>query len=122
MRKNADTKKAFSKYAKHWGEAKGFALALEAGRTNLGETGTKMTNLLGYGPWLPNMSQVTDIASDGSYVKEQASSVGEYQLHMLKLQKLMVDKFGVKARANDMLGSMDDMVKKMGGSNSAEND
>lgn len=122
IEKNADTKKAFSKYAKHWGEAKGFALALEAGRTNLGETGTKMTNLLGYGPWLPNMSQVTDIASDGSYVKEQASSVGEYQLHMLKLQKLMVDKFGVKARANDMLGSMDDMVKKMGGSNSAEND
>ncbi len=117
-----DTKKTFATYAKHWGEAKGFALALETGKNNLGETGTKLTNLLGYGPWLPNMSQVTDVSADGSYIKDEAVSLREYQLHMLKVQKLMIDEFGVKARSNDMLGSMEDLLGKLGTSNSAEND
>jgi hypothetical protein len=41
---------------------------------------------------------------------------------MLKVQQLMVDEFGVKARNNDMLGSMSDLAAKLGGSGYAEND
>ena len=119
---NGDTTKIFAKYAKHWGEAKGFALALEAGPNSLGEAGARINSLLGAGPWLPNLSQVTDIASDGSYVKDEAVSLQEYQLHMLKLQNLMVDKFGVVARSNDKLASIEDLASKLGGSNSSEND
>ncbi len=119
---NGNTTKIFATYAKHWGEAKGFALALEAGRSNLGETGAKLNSLLGAGPWLPNQSQVVDISSDGSYVKDEAISIQEYQLHMLKIQQLMVDSFGVMARSNDKLASMEDLAGKLGGSNSSEND
>ena len=108
MEANGDTKKAFATYAKHWGEAKGFAMALEAGATDRSAVSAQLTSLHGYGPWLPNLSQVTDIAMDGSYVKDEASSLAAYQLHMLKIQKLMVDEFKVVARNNDMLGSMDD--------------
>ena len=77
---------------------------------------------MGYGPWLPNMSQVVDVSADGKYVKDEASSRESYQLHMLKIQNLMVDEFGVKARNNDMLGSMSDLAAKLGGSGYAEND
>jgi hypothetical protein len=45
-----------------------------------------------------------------------------YQMHMLKIQQLMVEEFGVKARNNDMLGSMSDLAAKLGGSGYAEND
>ena len=41
---------------------------------------------------------------------------------MLKIQKLMVDEFKVVARNNDMLGSMEDLASKLGGSGYAEND
>jgi hypothetical protein len=41
---------------------------------------------------------------------------------MLKIQKLMVDVFAVKARANDQLANISDLSAKLGGSNSAEND
>lgn len=119
---NGDTTKIFATYAKHWGEAKGFALALEVGPNSLGEAGAKINNLLGAGPWLPNLSQVIDIASDGSYVKDEAVSLQEYQLHMLKIQALMVDEFGVVARSNDKLASIEDLASKLGGSNSSEND
>ena len=43
---------------KHWGELKGFALALETGGVNLGETGVKMNRLLGYSPVLLGNTQV----------------------------------------------------------------
>ena len=41
---------------------------------------------------------------------------------MLKIQKLMVDKFGVKAKGNDMLADMSSLASKVGSSDSAEND
>ena len=69
-----------------------------------------------------NASQVTGVDSQGNYLKEEAQSWGEFKLHMLKIQKLMVDKFGVKAKANDMLSDMADLASKMGNSDSAEND
>jgi hypothetical protein len=45
-----------------------------------------------------------------------------YMLHMLKVQKLMVDQFDVKARSNDALASIGDLTKKLGSGNSVEND
>jgi hypothetical protein len=41
---------------------------------------------------------------------------------MLKIQQLMIEEFDVKARNNDMLGSMSDLAAKLGGSGYAEND
>ena len=49
---------------------------------------------------MPNLSQVVDIDRKGNYVRDQGGTWGEYMLHMAKVQKLMVDKFGVKARNN----------------------
>ena len=119
---NGDTKKAFATYAKHWGELKGFALALQVGKYNLGETGTKLNRLIGFGPVLLNASQVVGMDSSGNYIKDEAISWGEYKLHMLKVQKLMVDAFQVKARAKDQLADMSNLAEKLGGSNSSEND
>jgi hypothetical protein len=44
------------------------------------------------------------------------------KLHMVKVQKLMIDEFGVVARSNDMLANMADLASKIGTSESAEND
>ena len=43
-------------------------------------------------------------------------------LHMAKVQKLMVDKFGVKARNNAISGDIADLAKKLGAGSGAEND
>ena len=80
-----------------------------------------MNSLLGHGPWLMNSSQVVDIDSSGNYVKDEQDMQG-YMLHMLKLQQLMVDSFGVSARNNDQLASMSNLMSKLGSSDSAEND
>ena len=120
--KNQTDAKAMGNYVKHWGELKGFSLALQAGRANLGETATRLNRLIGYGPVMANSSQVTDIDSKGNYVKGQSSGINEYMVHMLKVQKLMADDFDVAARNNDRLSGMDEMLKKLGGGNSAEND
>ena len=69
-----------------------------------------------------NSSQVTGVDSSGNYIKDEANSPKEYMLHMLKVQKLMIDAFDVKARNKDKLAQMGDLAKKLGGSNSAEND
>ena len=95
---------------------------IEAGKQDRSAVAKRLTSLMGYGPWLPNLSQVVDVSADGNYVKDEASSLEAYQLHMLKIQNLMVDEFGVKARNNDMLGSMSDLAAKLGGSGYAEND
>ena len=60
---------------------------------------------------MPNSSQVIDIDSGGNYVKDQASGINEYMGHMLKVQKLIVDKFGIKARKMIKLAGMSDMLK-----------
>ena len=117
-----DNTKALKKYIKHWGELKGFALALQTGKDNLGETATRLNRLIGYGPLMPNLSQVVDIDSKGNYVRDQSISWGEYMLHMAKVQKLMVDKFGVKARNKAISGDIAELSKKLGSGDSAEND
>lgn len=117
-----DTGKILDNYIKHWGELKGFALALQTGRTNLGETAVRLNRLIGFGPVMPNSSQVVDVDSQGNFVKGQASGLGEYMVHMLKVQKLMLDSFGVKARNNDALADLGDLADKLGSGASAEND
>ena len=87
-----DPAKAFRAYAKHWGELKGFALALQAGKNNLGETATRLNRMIGAGPLLLNASQVVDIDSKGNYVRDQGPEWGEYMLHMAKVQKLLIDR------------------------------
>lgn len=119
---NGDAAKVFRKYAKHWGELKGFALALQTGKDNLGETAVKLNRLVGFSPVLLGNTQVTGIDAKGNYVQSSSINMKEYMLHMLKVQKLMVDQFGVKARANDVMADLGDLADKLGSGNSVEND
>ena len=109
-------------YVKHWGELKGFSMALQVGGKDLGGTTVRLNRLIGFGPVLANNSQVIDVDSAGNYVKDQGSGLGEYSLHMLKVQKLMAERFGVKARSHDQLSEMAALVESLGGGDSAEND
>ena len=122
MESSGDATKAFATYGKHWGELKGFALALQCGKNNLGETAVKLNRMMGFGPVLLNSSQVTGVDSKGNFIKDESSGWNKYKLHMLKIQKLMVDVFDVKARSKDQLSNIADLAAKLGGSNSAEND
>ena len=119
---NGDTADAFRTYAKHWVELKGFALALQCGPTNLGDNAEKMNRMMGFGPVLLNASQVVGVDSQGNYIKDQAQEWSEFKLHMLKIQKLMVDEFGIEAKANDQLAEMTALAGSLGSSDSAEND
>ena len=56
------------------------------------------------------------------YIKDQAQEWSEFKLHMLKIQKLMVDEFGIEAKANDQLAEMTALAGSLGSSDSAEND
>ncbi|MDV7341292.1 DUF4856 domain-containing protein [Terasakiella sp. A23] len=122
MDANGETDKQYKAYVKHWGELKGFALALQTGKSNMGEASTKLNRLIGAGPLLLNASQVTDIDRKGNYLRDQTISWGEYMLHMAKVQKLMVDAFGVKAKSNDVTKEMAELIDKLGDSLTAEND
>lgn len=117
-----DTTKVFNDYVKHWGELKGFSLALQTGKDNLGETATRLNRLIGFGPLLLNSSQVIDINSKGEYVRDQGVAWGEYMLHMAKVQALTVDQFGIQDQANKISGDLADLAKTLGAGKSAEND
>ena len=114
--------KALSKYLKHWGELKGFAMALQAGPDNRSDTFNRLNRMMGFGPLMPNLSQVVGIDSSGNYIKDQGSSIAYYKLHMLKIQNLVGDHYALKARANDATGGMAALIEKMGPKKSAEND
>ena len=128
---NADLAKEFDKYMKYWGELKGFSMALQVGKENIGETATKLNCMVGFGPMLLDETQIVGIegmmGSDGKYITSEYEmgkiySMHDAKLHMLKIQKLMIDQFGVEARGNDMLAEMSDLASKIGTSDSAEND
>ncbi len=119
---NGDAKEIFRNYAKHWGELKGFSLALQTGKNNLGETAVKLNRLIGFSPVLLGNTQVSGIDSNGAYTQKSSETLEGYMLHMLKVQKLMVDTFNVKARSNDGLAKIGDLSKKLGSGKSAEND
>ena len=118
---NGDAVKAYRNYAKHWGELKGFALALETGGVNLGETGVKLNRLLGYSPVLLGNTQVAALI-DGEFVQSSSVSMSEYRVQMIKLQKLMIDDFGVEARNTDVTANLAQLVDSLGEALAAEND
>ena len=118
---NGDAVKAYRNYAKHWGELKGFALALEAGGVNLGETGVKLNRLLGYSPVLLGNTQVAALVN-GEFVQSSSVSMAEYRVQMIKLQKLMIDDFGVEARSKDVTANLAQLVDSLGEALAAEND
>lgn len=119
---NGEPGDAFRTYAKHWGELKGFAMALQTGKNNLGETAVKLNRMIGFSPVLLGNTQVSGIDSDGNYTQETSESLEEYMLHMLKVQKLMVDTFKIEARSNDMLSGLGNLSKQLSSGASAEND
>ena len=117
-----DVSDALKNYVKHWGELKGFSLALQTGKDNLGETALRLNRLVGFGPLMPDSSMVVDVDSDGNYLRDQGPAIGEYMVHMLKVQKLMVDAFGVTARNNDVTGELAALSEAIEAGASAEND
>jgi hypothetical protein len=118
-----DVSKIMRAYVKHWGELKGFAMALQMNGKDMGATGVELNRLIGFSPVLLGNTQVSGIDADGNYVQSASVSLDEYMLQMLKVQQLMVEKFGVQARDEDVLASMGDLVKKLGAKAAeAEND
>ncbi len=113
--------KTYRAYVKHWGELKGFALSLHAGRQQLGEIGRTMDALIGYGPVLMNGTQVSGVDASGAYVMASAS-VDDYMVNMLRVQNLMAEDFGVVARNNDRLAGIANIAETLGLAESAEND
>jgi hypothetical protein len=118
---NGDAVKIYRAYAKHWGELKGFALSLEAGGVNLGETGVNMNRLIGYSPVLLGNTQVAALVG-GEFVQSSSVSLSEYRVQMIKLQKLMIDDFGVEARNKDVTANLAQLVDSLGEATAAEND
>jgi len=119
---NGDTSKVFKDYVKHWGELKGFSLALQTGKENLGETATKLNRLIGIGPQMLDETKVVFIDRNGDYLRDQSMTWGDYMVRMARVQNLMVDKFGVEARNNAISGDIADLAAQLGSSNSAETD
>lgn len=119
---NGDVNKLFRKYAKHWGELKGFALSLQTGGKDLGETAVKINRLVGFSPVLLGNTQITGIDAKGNYVQSESVSLNEYALHMIKLQKLLADKFDLVAKGNDQMANLSNLAEKLGSGAHAEND
>ena len=90
--------KALGSYIKHWGELKGFSLALQTGKNNLGGTASSLNRLIGFGPVMLDGSQVVRIDKKGDYVRSKSVSWDAYMKQMVSIQKLMISKFNVKAR------------------------
>ena len=122
MEKGEDTSKLLRTYAKHWGELKGFSLALQTGKKNLGMIGSELNYLIGYSPVHADATAVTGIDANGMYQRGDAVSLGEYMLNMLKIQQLLGDNYAVAARENDATGDMHDMMEAMGKGSGAESD
>lgn len=114
--------KIYRAYGKHWGELKGFSMALQSGKNNLGKTAVEMNRLIGFGPVTMNNKYVTGVDAEGNFTMDRRRGWSDYQLHMLKVQKLMADTFGVKAKVNDGTADLAKMVKEMETELNAETD
>jgi hypothetical protein len=60
--------------------------------------------------------------ANGNFVMDRKRSWSDYQLHMLNIQQMMVDTFGVKSRVNDGLGDLQALSDKLDSASSAETD
>jgi hypothetical protein len=117
-----DKAKAYRTYAKHWGELKGFAMALQTGKNNLGETAVMLNELIGFGPVTLDNTYVTGVDAEGNLVRDRRMAWNDYQLNMLKTQKLLADKFGLEARANDALADLEGLASALSADSNAETD
>ena len=97
-------------------------MALQTGKSNLGGTAVELNNLVGFGPVTRDNSYVTGVDADGNFIRDRKMTWGDYQLNMLKVQKLMADQFGVKSRANDQLAELEGLAAKLGADANAETD
>ena len=118
---NGDTTKAYRTYAKHYGELKGFALALQSGRNNLGSTADTINSLTGYGPVTLDGRQISGFTFNNNF-SFQLKGMEGFALHMLKLQKLIDEKFNLLAKKNNMMADFDKVAKLLGDSGYVEND
>jgi len=122
---DGDPREAFRAYAKHWGELKGFVMALQAGGKDLGATAVSLNRLIGYGPVLlggGSGGRVTGIDPDGDYVMGQAPSMGDYMVNMIKVQRLLADTFALEAKKNDVTGELHEVMESLSETRSAETD
>ncbi|MEM8978247.1 MAG: DUF4856 domain-containing protein [Pseudomonadota bacterium] len=111
--KNNISDDLYADYMKHWGELKGFAMALQTGKENLGGTAVRLNRLIGYGPPTRDESVVTGIDADGNFLKEGKMSWNAYQLNMLKVQDILIKSFGVEARKNDGTENLAALIKTL---------
>lgn len=122
---DGDPREAFRAYAKHWGELKGFVMALQVGGKDLGATAVELNRLIGYSPVLlggGSGGQVSGIDEDGDYVMGEAPSMGDYMVNMIKVQRLLADTFDLKAKKNDATAELHDVMESLNESQSAETD
>ena len=119
---NGDITKVMPGYVKHWGEMKGFSLALQMGGKDLGETAVKMNRLIGYSPVLLGDTQVTSIDSNGRYLQSKGPSLGGYMVHMIKVQHLLDERFDLQAKKNTVDVDLATLNNKLKGKNSGEAD
>jgi hypothetical protein len=120
---HGEVAKAYSSYVKHWGELKGFTLALEAAGRDLGNTQAGLDRLIGFSPILFGNTQVLAVDGKGGFIQGDSIAMQEYKLNMIKTQNLLDKSFGLKAKLNDRTAGMSavlDQINKAG--NSAEND
>ncbi len=122
LKSGEDADKALRNYVKHWGELKGFSMALQSGKNNLGAAAIDMNWLIGFGPAMPDGKMVSDIDAEGNFVRGREMTLDDYQVNMLKVQKLLIDTFGIESRANDATGDLAALAEKLGTTESAESD
>ena len=122
VEENTDVKADFKKYIHHWGELKGFSMALQTGGKDLGEFSVKLNRLIGFSPVLLGNTQVTGLDDKGNYVQSSSISLNEFALHMLKVQKALADRYPLKARLNDQSEKLAALAEKLGSGKSTEND
>ena len=119
---NGDVSETFRDYAKHWGEMKGFAMALQTSGINLGATEVQLNRLIGFSPVHLGGNQVTGINAQGEYQSGETISMGDYMVNMIKVQQLLADQFGLVKRKNDATASLEELMHSLSESKSAEND
>ncbi|MCV6597098.1 MAG: DUF4856 domain-containing protein, partial [Mangrovicoccus sp.] len=102
LKSGENPEKALRYYAKHWGELKGFAMALQTGKQDLGDTATAINDLIGFGPAMPDGKMVSGIDAEGHFLRDQDMTLEAYQANMIALQQLLLERFDLKSRAYDL--------------------
>ncbi len=93
------------KYYHHWGELKGFILALQYGGANSLMTKAdfkEIDDLIGYGPVMPNGNQVNGIDASGNYTMSSANSLATYKSNMMTIQQKLDTLYGLKAKQREI--------------------